>query len=249
MFTNVEVVVAGRTIRGTVMTPDGNGPFPTVCFYHGFSVDRVGMDRLHFLFSKRCVEEGFACVRFDFYGCGESDGDFREKRVSFELEQTLAIYDWTAAQPFADPEQMFMVGHSLGGILCSMAAPLRQPKAISLWSPGLTAYYDISARIHAVPTRYKQAYSVGGLLLSAEFLTELRGMDIIGRSKGYRNKVLLVHGELDEKVPVYVVGPYADLYGEQMQVKIVEGANHQFSNWNWKQQVYDTSIAFLKSQL
>ena len=39
------------------------------------------------------------------------------------------------------------------------------------------------------------------------------------------------------------------LLGAGMQVKIVEGANHQFSKWNWKQQVYDTSIAFLKSQL
>ncbi len=249
MFKSVELTVSGKTIRGTIMTPAGDGPFPTICFYHGFSVDRVGIDRLHFLFSKRCVEEGFACVRFDFYGCGESDGDFREKRISFELEQTLAIYDWTIQQSFADSERMFMVGHSLGGILSSMAAPLRQPRAIALWSPGLTAYYDISNRIHAVPSRYKEVYSVGGLLLSSEFLTELRAIDIIEKSTGFQNKVLIVHGELDEKVPVYVTGPYMDLYGEQAALKIVDGANHQYSDWSWKQQVYDASIDFLKAQL
>jgi hypothetical protein len=249
MQKDVELSVSGKVIRGTVMTPEGTGPFPTVCFYHGFSVDRTGMDRLHFLFAKRCVEEGFACVRFDFYGCGESDGDFREKRVSFELEQTLAIYDWTIKQDFADPERMFLAGHSLGGILCSMAAPLRQPRAAVLWSPGLTAYYDISSRIHAVPTQYQDEYSIGGLILSSEFLTELRAIDILEKSKGFHNKVLIVHGELDEKVPVYAVGPFEDLYGDQAKIVIVAGSNHQYSNWEWKQQAYNASIDFLKEQL
>ena len=249
MYKTVELNVSGKTIRGTVMTPEGNGPFPTVIFYHGFSVDRIGMDRLHFLFAKRCVEEGYATVRFDFYGCGESDGDFREKRVSFELEQSLAIYDWTKEQPFADPERICMSGHSLGGMLTGMAAPLRQPKCAIMWSAGLVAYYDISSRIHAVPTQYEKEYSIGGLMLESDFLTDLRRIDILEKSKGYKNKVLLVHGDMDEKVPVYVVGPYKDLYGDQAEVCIVKGSNHQFSNWDWKMQAYDASIDFLKRNL
>lgn len=249
MFENVELSVAGKTIRGVVMTPEGEGPFPTVCFYHGFSVDRIGMARLHFLFAKRCVEEGFACVRFDFYGCGESDGDFREKRVSFELEQALAIYDWTKAQPFADPDKMFMVGHSLGGIITGICAAMRQPAGAALWSPGLSAYYDISSRVHAVPTQYKPEYDIGGMLLEEGFFTDLRSMDILGRSKDYTKGVLIVHGEKDEKVPVYVVGPYVDMYGDGARVEIIDGANHQFSSWDWKQQVYDHTVKYMKERI
>ena len=249
MFKTVELLVEGKTIRGTVMTPEGQGPFPTVVFYHGFSVDRIGMDRLHFLFAKRLVEEGYATVRFDFYGCGESDGDFREKRVSFELTQALAIYDWTKEQLFADPDRMCMSGHSLGGILVTMAAPLRQPKAAIAWSPGLVAYYDISNRIHAVPSQYEKEYSIGGLVLDSEFLTELRQIDILEKSRGYQNRILIVHGDRDEKVPVYVVGPYQDLYGDQADICIVKDSNHQFSNWDWKMQVYDASVEFLKKEL
>ena len=249
MFESVELTVAGKAIRGTVMTPEGNGPFPTVCFYHGFSVDRIGMNRLHFLFAKRCVDEGFACVRFDFYGCGESDGDFREKRVSFELEQTLAIYDWTISQPFADPQHMFMVGHSLGGILTSMGAAKRQPAGAVLWSPGLTAYYDISSRVHAVPTQYVPEYDIGGMLLEQGFFTDLRSIDILGESRGYEKGVLIVHGEMDEKVPVYAVGPYTDMYGDKVEVAIIPGANHQFSSWDWKQQVYDRTMEYLKKRV
>ncbi|MDO4488355.1 MAG: alpha/beta fold hydrolase [Eubacteriales bacterium] len=249
MFKSVELTVSGKTIRGTVMTPEGNGPFPTVCFYHGFSVDRIGMNRLHYLFSKRCVEEGFACVRFDFYGCGESDGDFREKRLSFEVEQSLAIYDWAIAQDFADPDKMFMVGHSLGGVLAGMCAPKRQPAGAVLWSPGLAAYYDISSRVHAVPTMYEKEYDIGGMLIDSEFLTDLRQTDILGESKGYDKGVLIIHGDMDEKVPVFVVGEYVDMYKDNADVHIVMGSNHQFSSWAWKQEVYDNTMEYLKKRV
>ena len=47
MFMNVELMVDEKLIRGDVRTPEGDGPFPTVCFYHGFCVDRIGLMRLH----------------------------------------------------------------------------------------------------------------------------------------------------------------------------------------------------------
>ena len=91
MFMNVELMVDEKLIRGDVRTPEGDGPFPTVCFYHGFCVDRIGIMRLHELFARKCVENGIACVKFDFYGCGESDGDFSEMRYLDEIEQAKAI--------------------------------------------------------------------------------------------------------------------------------------------------------------
>lgn len=42
--------------------------------------------RLHELFARKCVENGIAYVKFDFYGCGESDGDFSEMRYLDEIE-------------------------------------------------------------------------------------------------------------------------------------------------------------------
>lgn len=66
MFMNVELMVDEKLIRGDVRTPEGDGPFPTVCFYHGFCVDRIGLMRLHELFARKCVENGIACVKFVF---------------------------------------------------------------------------------------------------------------------------------------------------------------------------------------
>ena len=86
MFINVELEVNHKLLRGDVRLPEGTGPFPVVCFYHGFCVDRIGQMRLHELFARKCAVNGIACVKFDFYGCGESDGDFSEMRYMDEVE-------------------------------------------------------------------------------------------------------------------------------------------------------------------
>ena len=139
MFMNVELTVDEKLIRGDVRTPEGDGPFPTVCFYHGFCVDRIGLMRLHELFARKCVENGIACVKFDFYGCGESDGDFSEMRNLDDIEQAKPIYNWTKEQSWCDPANLYPVGHSLGGAIVSNIIPELQPKGAIMWAPGNVA--------------------------------------------------------------------------------------------------------------
>ena len=43
MYRALELDVNGRLIRGCLRAPEGEGPFPTVIFFHGFTVDKVGM--------------------------------------------------------------------------------------------------------------------------------------------------------------------------------------------------------------
>ena len=249
MFMNVELMVDEKLIRGDVRTPEGDGPFPTVCFYHGFCVDRIGLMRLHELFARKCVGNGIACVKFDFYGCGESDGDFSEMRYLDEIEQAKAIYNWTKEQSWCDSDNLYPVGHSLGGAIVSNIIPELQPKGAIMWAPGNVAYYDISSRVHAIPGSYKVTYDIGGLMMSSEFLSQMRKLDIVKQAAGYEKEVLLVHGELDEKVPVYAIGPYLDLYGDYATLQIIPGSNHQFSSVAWKNQVYDCSIEYLKRKI
>ncbi len=56
MYKSVELNVCGRILRGCVRAPQENKKYPTVIFYHGFTVDKVGMMRLHELFARECVK-------------------------------------------------------------------------------------------------------------------------------------------------------------------------------------------------
>lgn len=249
MYKNVELKVSGRLLRGSVITPEGEGPFPAVIFYHGFTVDRVGMQRLHLLFAREVVKAGFACVRFDFYGLGESEGDFSEMTLGHEIEEAEAIYHWTRQQDFCKPDEVFISGHSQGGLICTLIAPKLQPKAMVLWSPALNQYYGASLRARTMMGPTEKGWDIEGLELSHEFIEEIRKMDLRSMACGYYKPTILIHGTLDELVPVDVVDVYQDIYGDCMKKVLIEGANHQFRSLKWKQQVYDESVKFLKQQL
>ena len=229
MYRSVELNVQGKLLRGVVRAPEEGRAFPTVIFFHGFTVDKVGMMRLHELFARACVAAGFACVRFDFYGCGESDGDFSEMRLSDEINQAEAIYHWTRQQDFCDPENTFLTGHSMGGLITGIVSARVSPKAAVMWSPAPMVYYDASGRAGAVPTAYQDIYDIGGLGLHREFLEDARHINAIEASRGYTGPVLLIHGDQDEKAPVAAVGFYEDLYAPgQLQVRLIRGSSIAF---------------------
>lgn len=245
MYQAVELNVNGRLIRGVVRAPEGEGPFPAVIFHHGFNVEKVGLMRLHELFSRECVKAGFACIRFDFYGLGESDGDFSDMTIGTELEESEAIYRWTCGQTYIDCERVILSGHSMGALVASIVAPKVQPKALLLWSPALTMYYQAGFRTRSTVGPTEHGWDIGGMELSHAFMDEAAKMNFLEMARGYGGDVLAIHGGEDEQIPVEVVYRYKNLYGEKFRFTIIEGANHQFSSIPWKEQVYRESIAFI----
>lgn len=247
MYQALELNVNGRLIRGCLRAPEGKGPFPTVIFFHGFTVDKVGMMRLHELFARECVKAGFACVRFDFYGCGESDGDFNEMTVGHEIEEGKAIYEWCQKQPFCQPENVFLTGHSMA-VCGGLSAPSSSRRRLRL-APALNMYYGAAVRARTMKGPTEHGWDINGLELSRTYLDEIRKMDTLAMSRGYHGKVLLVHGTEDELVQVDVAYQYQDVYGDQMQLELIEGSNHQFSSLAWKQRVYNLTTTLLRRQI
>lgn len=246
MYRNVELNVNGKLIRGTVRAP-GEGRYPTVIFYHGFTMDRVGQRGLHEEFARECVKNGYACVRFDFYGLGESEGCFSDMTPSSEVEQAIAIYHWTKEQDFTDVKNLFISGHSLGGAVAAMTAPVVQPKATILWAPAMVLYLGVMERIRSTVGRVEGGYDIGGIRLSDAFVDDARHLNIFERAKGYDgSKVLLIQGNEDEQVPPDSCYLYQDAYEGKVELVVMPNADHQFTTIKWRYEVYQRSIEFLK---
>ena len=73
------------TLRGLLHRPDGAEPAPVVLLLHGFTGQHIEQDRLFVQAARALAAAGFAALRFDFYGSGDSDGDFEEFTVESEL--------------------------------------------------------------------------------------------------------------------------------------------------------------------
>ena len=100
----------GHTLRGVATIPDGAGKFPCVLLLHGFTGNACGYKNLNVILARALAEAGIACVRFDFYGNGESDGQFEDCTFTGLYRDAEDVFAWMAAQPFADPERLCLSG-------------------------------------------------------------------------------------------------------------------------------------------
>ena len=107
---------AGDPLAGLLELPDS----PTrayVLFAHCFTCgkDIAAASRI----ARALVKQGFAVMRFDFTGLGNSDGDFANTNF------TSNVNDLVAAADFLRSEQLppaILIGHSLGGTAVLNAA-------------------------------------------------------------------------------------------------------------------------------
>ncbi|THE62897.1 alpha/beta fold hydrolase [Salinadaptatus halalkaliphilus] len=103
MPTKHEVTVDGETIVAVHHGAPSQKWF--VCC-HGLRSDKSGS------YQRRCgraVEHGYNAVRFDFRGCGESDGAFVESTLSARLADLEAVLE------YFDPSSCVLFGSSFGG--------------------------------------------------------------------------------------------------------------------------------------
>ncbi|NND49174.1 MAG: CocE/NonD family hydrolase, partial [Rhizobiales bacterium] len=69
---------------------------------------------------------GYACLRVDMRGNGESDGIMLDEYTSQELDDALDVIDWIVAQPWCTGA-VGMMGISWGGFNALQVAALRPP--------------------------------------------------------------------------------------------------------------------------
>ena len=86
---------------------------------------------------------GYACVRVDMRGSGDSDGILMDEYLPQEQEDGVEVIAWIAAQPWCSG-RVGMMGYSWGGITSMQIAARRPPalKAIIPVTCSVDRYYD-----------------------------------------------------------------------------------------------------------
>ena len=65
-------------------------------------------------------EAGFATLRFDLYGHGESGGEFRNHTLYKWISNTLAVLDYARSLNFVT--DIYLSGHSQGGLVATLVS-------------------------------------------------------------------------------------------------------------------------------
>ena len=123
--------------RGALVSKDGaklawrrvQGEGATVVWLGGFHSDMTGTKAQ--VLSEQAQATGGGYIRFDYFGHGESDGQFQDGTISRWREDALAVIDELTDGP------LVLVGSSMGGWLACLAAIARpdRVKALVLIAP------------------------------------------------------------------------------------------------------------------
>ena len=130
---------AGRTFRSgdiqigyTLDLPSGTGPFPAIVFGHGSG--RSTREEARGL-TGRLVSAGFAVLRYDKRGVGESGGVYEgvgpingERVLALLADDMAAGVSFLGTRPEIDPRRIGLMGVSQAGWIIPLAAR-RAPSA------------------------------------------------------------------------------------------------------------------------
>ncbi|SEN38911.1 Pimeloyl-ACP methyl ester carboxylesterase [Sphingomonas gellani] len=100
------------------------GTGPAVVFLPGYASDMSGTKAVALEAWARDAGRGF--LRFDYGGCGQSEGKFADQTLAGWLEDVLAMIDHAVAGP------VVLVGSSMGGWLMLLAARARPDRVAGL---------------------------------------------------------------------------------------------------------------------
>ncbi|XP_077198294.1 palmitoyl-protein thioesterase ABHD10, mitochondrial [Paroedura picta] len=190
------------------------GKNPGVVFLPGLYSNMNGQKAL--ALEDFCKSIGHAFVRFDYTGCGSSEGSVKESTVGKWRKDVLSVLDELTDGP------QILVGSSLGGWLMLHAAIVRPEKVAAL--VGIAAAADnLVATFQQLPIEVKKEIEEKGewklptkhneegfYSIPYEVIQEAENHCVLGTPLPIKCPVRLLHGIKDENVPWQISLKIAD---------------------------------------
>jgi pimeloyl-ACP methyl ester carboxylesterase len=229
-------------IAGELTRPDGErlawrmveGGGPTVVWLGGFKSDMAGTKAQ--ALADWALRQGRSYVRFDYFGHGESSGDFVQGTITRWREDALAVLDELTAQ------ELVLVGSSMGGWIACLAAVARRRriKAMVLVAPAA----DFTEKLMApgIPPEGRAALAADGVWLrpseygdpypiSRELLADGARWSILGEAAvPIEVPVRVLQGEADPDVPWrHALELAQSLKSQDVVFSLIKDGDHRLS--------------------
>ena len=184
----------------------------------------------------RLTDEGYACLRFNFRGCGrgseKSEGEFEDVRLTGRIRDYKAALQFLQGTDKVDMSRLGVIGSSFGGMVAVAAQDKRIKAMVCLSTP----YY--------LPHISRGA----GRRLKKGFYNDLRNYELLEAVRT-APPILILHGSSDEVVPPTHAQKLYEAAREPKRLEIIEGADHVFSQREHLKKVIDLSLEWFKKYL
>ena len=219
----------GIRLSAVLEKPEGAESCPLVILLHGFTSSR---DRPHNVLAAEAMREaGFATLRFDLYGHGESGGEFRNHTLFKWISNTLAVIDYARGLGFTG---IWLSGHSQGGLAAALAAGMEADRISGLILRAPAFMIPECARTGNIlgksfdPDHIPDSIPViKGLELDGNYIRTAQTIHVEEAAERFANPVLILHGDGDDTVPPEVSRRMAERY-RNCELVMMAGETHHF---------------------
>ena len=181
-------------------------PPPIVVCCHGLTGTRIGTCYRFVRLARRLVERNIACLRFDFRGCGESDGRFRDMRVESLTEDLRAAIATLDDLPQVQATRLGIVASSFGAYTTALVSEsLASLSCVVMWAPVADAGSLIDRDMTEEGRVFLNAHGWvehHGLRLGRVFVDQIPDADAPALLAKNPKPLLVFHGNGDRLVPV-----------------------------------------------
>ncbi|WP_323736153.1 alpha/beta fold hydrolase [Methanosphaera sp. ISO3-F5] len=218
--------INGQKIRGKLYLPEKKEKQKIIILSHGLSLNYTYM----IPYAEKLYNKNIATFIFDYRGGGydcHSDGKISDMTIDTEKEDLNHVINSIKQEPLIDENNVYLGGHSQGGLVSSLVAPTRNDiRGLFLFAPAYVIPDDMKERDNP---REKNVLNLMPEYLGEKYINSALKINIFEDIKGYTGKVFIFHGVEDKRVPIeYIVK--ADKVYENSVVYIYEEGEHRFTD-------------------
>lgn len=217
---------------------------------HGFSSNKNTKNFVKL--SEMLGSMGIASFRFDFWGHGESDGEFENITISEAVDDILNAVKFVKELGY---KNIGLLGSSFGGISSIMAASKTNKLSFLALKSPVSDYWELEKgrytqeQLDGWKQNGVREYEDDGKLmkLNWSFVEDFKNNIAYEVAKNIKIPTLIVHGDSDDDVPHTQSKKLVSILPNAKLVTI-KGANHRYTEGDHGEQMLNTFFDFILKQ-
>lgn len=267
----------GEKLVGVYHPAVSVAPRAAIAMLHGWSGTRSGPHQMLTRAARHLSAQGYACLRFDFAGRGDSDGDTGLATLATMQGDARAAFEWLRAQNQAPLLVLGLcsgceiavasVNSGVSGAILWSAPIFAAPPSGELRGKKRGANLQKYARKLLSPATYAKilrgqidtksvgkALAGGGGGASKNLESDAPGQlppgfrrACLDKWRAWEAPRLQIYGGADP-ITQDSLHFYREYSGAPAEIALIEGANHSFYGLEWEQQVFDETLKWLNAR-
>ncbi len=221
----------GFELSARLEFPLAKKPVAYVVFAHVFTGTKSLSATRHI--SRALTLNGYAVLRFDFTGLGQSEGDFADTNFTSNVDDIVAAAEFLK-ENYEAPK--IIVGHSLGGAASIFASKkidsVRAVATIGAPSQPEHVTHLLESNIDQIESQGKANVNIGGkqFTIKKQFLDDLRSKDLFNVIKNLKKALLVMHSPQDHVVEIENAAQIYHAAHHPKSFVTLDHANHMLTN-------------------